>query len=367
MLFGQAGMAALVAGGSAGKRFAASEFLGGTPKLRSFADASGHFVRSGTGFARTRGGLAGVRRKRQLGTESENQFVIPRFRAGISALMSLPPIIYEDDALVVFDKPSGLLVAPDRWDKARANLMGLVHAHPRYGRTVANVHRLDADTSGVLVCTKTKPALDFVTGQFQSKTVQKTYHAFVVVLPPEQAMKVLEPIRDATGALPDAFTVDVALGEDERQPGRMRVFKGRGGKDCMTEFRTLERFGDGRSAPHERGGATASGFAFVECRPLSGRTHLLRVHLAVAGAPILNDAFYGTPDVQLLLSNFKRGYKGREEEKPMIPRLALHATELTLTHPVTREPLTLRAPLPHEFEVALKLLRRFAVSAPRGR
>src|SRR5262245_22179106 len=156
--------------------------------------------------------------------------------------MPLPPIIFEDDSLVAFDKPSGLLVAPDRWDKTRENLMGLVHAHPRYGHGVANVHRLDADTSGVLLCAKTKPALDFLSGQFQSKTVEKKYHAFLVVLPAEQSMKVIAPIRDALGALPDTFTVEVALGEDERQPGRMRVFKGRGGKDCASEFKTLERF-----------------------------------------------------------------------------------------------------------------------------
>lgn len=284
--------------------------------------------------------------------------------------MGLPPIIYEDDALVAFDKPSGLLVAPDRWDKARANLMTMVHEHPKYGRTTANVHRLDADTSGVLLCAKTKPALDFATGQFQSKTVTKVYHAFVVVLPPDAAMKVVAPIRDANQALPDAFTVDLALGEDERQPGRMRVFKGRGGKDCATEFKTLDRFGAGRlgGGPHRPGGASvpaAQGFAFVECHPLTGRTHQLRVHLAAAGAPILNDPFYGAPEIQLLLSNFKRGYKGRDEEKPMIGRLALHASELTLTHPTTRERFTIKAPLPHEFEVALKYLRKYAGPSSR--
>lgn len=276
--------------------------------------------------------------------------------------MALPPVIFEDDSLVAFDKPSGLLVAPDRWDKTRENLMGLVHAHPRYGRTVANVHRLDADTSGLLLCAKTKPALDFLSGQFQSKTVEKKYHAFVAVLPPERAMKVLAPVRDAAGLLPDAFTIDVALGEDERQPGRMRVFKGRGGKDCVSEFRTLERFGASRS-PRAAAGVS---HAFVECRPLTGRTHQLRIHLAAAGAPILNDPFYGDPELKLLLSDLKRGYKGRDDEKPLIGRLALHASELTLKHPVTREPVTLRAPLPHEFEVALKYLRKFAQSGRYG-
>src|SRR5436853_6645268 len=158
-------------------------------------------------------------------------------------------------------------------------------------------------------------------------------------------MKVIAPIRDAAGMLPDTFTVELAFGEDGRQPGRMRVFKGRGGKDCVTEFRTLERFrGAGR-------GAVVS-YAFVECRPLTGRTHQLRVHLAAIGAPILHDVFYGDPDVTLRLSDFKRGYKGREEEKPLIDRLALHASTLTIKHPVTREPLTLHAPIPHEFEVA---------------
>lgn len=274
--------------------------------------------------------------------------------------MPLPPVIFEDDTLIAFDKPSGMLVAPDRWDKTRENLMGLVHAHPRYGHAVANVHRLDADTSGLLLCAKTKPALDFLSGQFQAKTVEKKYHAFVAVLPAERAMKVIAPIRDAAGTLPEAFTVEVSLGEDERQPGRMRVFKGRGGKECASEFRTLERFGSGRAAA-----APGVSYAFVECRPLTGRTHQLRVHLAAAGAPILNDPFYGDPELRLLLSDFKRGYKGRDDEKPLIARLALHASELTLKHPVTREPLTLQAPLPHEFEVALKYLRKFATLSVR--
>jgi 23S rRNA-/tRNA-specific pseudouridylate synthase len=87
------------------------------------------------------------------------------------------------------------------------------------------------------------------------------------------------------------------------------------------------------------------------------------VHLAAAGAPVLNDRFYGDPEIRLLLSDLKRRYKGRAEEKPLIDRLALHASELELKHPTTREPATLRAPLPHEFEVALKYLRKFT---PRG-
>lgn len=271
--------------------------------------------------------------------------------------MPLPTILHEDEALIAFDKPSGLLVAPDRWDKERENLMRLIHDDPRFGRSVANVHRIDADTSGLLLCAKSKPALDFLSGQFQSKTVRKKYHAVVAVLPPGESMKVVAPIRDPAGALPDAFVVDVSLGEDERQKGRMRIFKGRGGKECLSEFRTLERF-----RGSTRRDASGASFAFVECQPLTGRTHQLRLHLAAAGAPVLNDRFYGDPDITLKLSDLKRGYKGREEEKPLLGRLALHASELTITHPVTREPLTITAPLPHDFEVALKYLRKFAAT-----
>ena len=256
---------------------------------------------------------------------------------------NLPPIVYEDEAVVAFDKPSGLLVAPDRWDKTRVNLMGLVH--DRLGHHVANVHRLDADTSGLILCAKTKPALDFLSGQFQSKTVRKVYHALAVALPPERAMKVIPPIRDELGRLPDAFTVELGLDQDPDNPGRMRAFRRRGGKASATDFTTLERFG---------------AYAWVECRPQTGRTHQIRVHLAAAGAPILCDPFYGDPEVQLRLSDLKRGYKGRSDEKPLIRRLALHASALEFTHPISRERFTLAAPLPQEFEVALKYLRKFA-------
>ena len=237
--------------------------------------------------------------------------------------MALPPIIYEDDALLGFDKPSGLLVAPDPGDKQSESLMALVHA--KFGPGVANVHRLDGDTSGVLLCTKTKLALDILSGQFQAKTAEKIYHALV-----------------AGAASPDEFMVELALRADEGRPGLMRAVK-KGGKPSVTHFHVLERF---------------RGFSWLECRPLTGRTHQLRVHLAARGLPILNDTLYGN-DTRLLLSSLKRGYKGRGNERPLISQLALHASELTVTHPVTRERLTLRAPLPNEFVVALKYLRRF--------
>lgn len=265
--------------------------------------------------------------------------------------MTFPGLLFEDAYLAAFDKPSGLPVAPGPREKSRVTLIGLVRE--RFGQAMANVHRLDAAASGVVLCARTKPALDFLSGQFQSKTVRKTYLALVSVLPPERLAAAAGPVRDESGGLPSAFSVDLAIGEDEQLPGRVRVFKKRGGKPSVSEFRVLESFGR---------------FAWLECKPITGRMHQVRVHLAAAGAPVLNDAPYGDPSSRLLLSDMKRGYKGVKTEKPLLSRLGLHAASLGFIHPGTQEPMDIAAPLPHEFEVALKYLRKFAAgSAPAGR
>jgi 23S rRNA-/tRNA-specific pseudouridylate synthase len=204
----------------------------------------------------------------------------------------------------------------------------------------------------VVLCTKTKPALDFVSGQFQSKTVGKVYLAFVVhgglAAPPWAGGA--PAIASADGGLPDEFQVELVLKEDDAAPGRMCVVR-KHGKGAVTDFKVLERFG---------------AFTFLECRPQTGRTHQIRVHLAASGWPILNDPFYGN-DTPLLLSGLKRGYKGRDDERPLIARLALHASALTVTHPLSRERVTITAPLPHDFDVALKYLRKFAGPGARRR
>jgi len=237
--------------------------------------------------------------------------------------MPLPPILHEDDTLLAFDKPHGLPVAGERGSKGAENLIGLVQA--KYGAGVANVHRLDADTSGVLVFAKTKVALDFLSGQFQSKTVEAIYQVLTVGAP-----------------APDAGTLEFVLKEDEAAPGRMCVVK-KHGHAAVTDFKVLGRFGR---------------FAWLECRPHTSRRHQIRVHLAASGTPVLNDLIYGN-DTPLLLSGLKRGYKGRDDERPLISRLALHAAALTFTHPVAQARMTLSAPWPKDFAVALKYLQKF--------
>ncbi len=239
-------------------------------------------------------------------------------------LRDIAPVLFEDDVLVVFDKPSGLLVAPDRWDKERENLMDLVH---RQGSPDwFNVHRLDKDTSGLVVCAKTKPVLDALCRDFEAREVQKVYFALVQGVPS-----------------PPGGRIDLPLGPDSAWPGRMKVSAH--GKPAETEYEVVESWRD---------------YAWVRLVPHTGRTHQLRVHMAAQRHAIIADAFYGKGR-GLFLSDFKRGYKpGREDERALMGRLALHAQELTFRHPVSGEPLTVTSPLPREFEVTLKSLRKFA-------
>jgi len=243
---------------------------------------------------------------------------------------ALPTIIYEDESLIAFDKPSGLPVAPERRSREQDNLLAMVHE--KMGAGLANVHRIDPETSGLVLFAKSKSALDFLSGQFQSKTVTKTYEALVVG----------QPVQDE-------FTVELVIKEDEARPGGMCVVK-KHGKASVTDFTVRARFPQPSGRP---------GLAQLECRPHTGRPHQVRLHLATGGTPILNDPVYGN-DTRLLLSDLKRGYKGRDGERPLITRLALHASMLTFTHPDSREKITVTAPLPKDFGVALKYLEKFA-------
>lgn len=246
------------------------------------------------------------------------------------------PVVYEDAHLLVVDKPSGLLVSPDRYDKERPNLMRLLLDGVAQGKAwatergldyVANAHRIDLDTSGLLLLAKDKPSLVRLAEAFGNGSPQKTYLALVRGNPEA-----------------DEFECDLKLRQDVRQPGRMRW--ARDGKKSLTRFRVVERFG---------------GVSLLECRPVTGRTHQIRVHLKAVGFPILSDPLYGD-GAPLLLSQLKRGYRPKpdEEERPLTPRLALHAWKVALPHPVDGRPLELEAPLPKDLEVALKLLRKHA-------
>jgi RluA family pseudouridine synthase len=246
------------------------------------------------------------------------------------------PVLFEDDALLAIDKPSGLLVSPDRYDVMRPNIMRMMHAdiargakwvHERGLTYLANAHRLDFETSGILLLAKNKPALVALANQFGSELAKKIYLALVVGSPEQ-----------------DDFDDNAKLGQHPTKVGLVRVDE-KNGKKSYTAFEVIERF---------------QGYTYLRCKPRTGRTHQIRVHLQHRGHPILGDKLYGGPE--LLLSKLKKDYrlKRGRTENPLIDRVALHAHELRVTHPATGAEVTITSPLPHDMEVALKMLRKHA-------
>jgi len=217
-------------------------------------------------------------------------------------------IVHEDAALMVIDKPAGLVVHPGAGQPDRT-LMNALLAHapalagvPRAGI----VHRLDKDTSGLLVVAKTVESQASLVRQLADRTMRRAYLALVQGDPP------------ASG------TIDAPVGRDARARTRMAVTHR--GKPARTTYRVLERFGRA---------------ALVECRLDTGRTHQIRVHFQHIRHPLVGDTVY------------RRGTR----HGIAFPRQALHAAELSLRHPVSGEAMTWRAPLPRDFKRLVDQLR----------
>ena len=248
------------------------------------------------------------------------------------------PVLFEDGDLFALDKPARLLTSPDRFDVERPNLMKLLHdgiaqqkpwARERQLTYLANAHRLDFETSGVLLLAKNKPALITLANAFGSEQPLKKYIALVWGCPPEKT-----------------FAVDAKLAPHPLKIGQMQV-NHQSGKKSRTEFEVLEQFSD---------------WSLLRCTPLTERTHQLRIHLKHAGFPLVGDELYGGKP--LWLSRLKRDFylKPGKEERALISRTALHAEELTVAHPVTSEPIAIKSEWPKDLKVALKYLRQYAVA-----
>lgn len=243
------------------------------------------------------------------------------------------PVVFEDAHLLALDKPAGLLTAPDRNDPARPNLMRLLHDAIAAGKSWAvergltylnPAHRLDAETSGVILFAKSKPVLVALANQFGTDQPQAKYVALARGVPRAEQ-----------------FEVDAKIAPHPLTPGLMRV-DSRQGKRAKTLVSVVETFRD---------------YVWLSCRPVTNRTHQIRVHLRHTGLPIVGDALYdGKP---LLLSRLKRDYrlKPGRTERPLLARVALHAEELALVHPITGATVTFTAPCPKDLRVALKYLR----------
>ena len=247
------------------------------------------------------------------------------------------PVLFEDEHLLALAKPAGLLTSPDRGDPLRPNLMQLLHTAIAGGKPWArergldylmNAHRLDCEISGVLLLAKNKPALVALANLFGSEKPVKKHVALAQGRPKE-----------------DQFEIDAKLAPHPVKTGLMHV-DSKNGKKSKTRFEVLEYF---------------SGWTLLKCEPLIGRTHQIRVHLRYARFPIVGDSLYGGKP--LWLSRLKPNYrlKPGHEERPLLSRVALHAEELSLPHPVTGATVTISAPWPKDLKVAVKYLRQFAL------
>jgi 23S rRNA pseudouridine1911/1915/1917 synthase len=229
----------------------------------------------------------------------------PRATAFVAQPLPLS-IVYEDDALLVVDKPAGLVVHPGsgNWDGTLAN--ALLHHAPQLGAVARAgiVHRLDKDTSGLLVVAKTATAQTDLVRQLQARTVRREYLALV------------------QGTVARGGRIDAPLGRHPVKRTSMAVVAA--GKPAVTHYEVRERF---------------EASTLLSCRLETGRTHQIRVHLASLKYPLVGDRTYGR----------RHGIAFR--------RQALHAWRLALVHPVTRELVQWESPLPDDFAALLASLR----------
>jgi RluA family pseudouridine synthase len=241
-------------------------------------------------------------------------------------------IIWQDEHLLVVSKPAGLPTLIDGWDPAAPFLISLLKAS--LGQ-VWVVHRLDRDTSGVMVFALSAEAHRSLNTQFEQRQVQKAYHGLAQGSPEWETKTVRLPLRPNVGRKHRTVV-------DPRQ-----------GKPAHTELRVRERLGE---------------YTLLEAHPHTGRTHQIRAHLAALGHPLVGDELYGGSS-GIFRSQFpgqvseRQMRRGKSQAGAVLERAALHAYSLSLAHPISGEALHFSAPYPRDFDQVLRLLR----GVPRSR
>jgi len=225
-------------------------------------------------------------------------------------------ILYEDETLVVVDKPSGMVVHPGDGTGEDTLVHALLHhCHGKLSSVGAPerpgiIHRLDKDTSGAIVVAKTDPVHHALVKQFADRQIGKEYLALVSGVPREKSGSVTLPIG--------------------RHPTiRVKMAVVQNGKPAHTDWEIIENFGNPAS--------------LLRCRIHTGRTHQIRVHLSSLGNPVVGDETYG--------------FKPARSKVPPPPRVLLHAQKLSFTHPANGEPMTVEAHVPADFSDYLELLK----------
>lgn len=231
-------------------------------------------------------------------------------------------LLHADNDLLAVNKPAGLATIPGRGQET--SLVELLRG-TEFGPEIRLVHRIDVDTSGVLVLARTLSGQRTLVRAFARREVDKEYWAIVEGRPGT-----------------DGGVIDAPIGLHPRHKERMRVWKG--GRAAVTEWELLESW---------------LGYSLLLCRPRTGRRHQIRVHLAHAGMPLAVDPLYGG-GAGIYLSRLKTDYKPSRThpEYPLIGRVSLHARAVRLRHPGTGEMLEVAAEPPKDFRAVINQLRR---------
>jgi 23S rRNA pseudouridine1911/1915/1917 synthase len=244
-------------------------------------------------------------------------------------------ILYEDEHIIAVNKPPGMVVHPARghWSGTLASALSF---HFRQLSSVGGptrpgiVHRLDRDTSGVMVVAKTDPMHFALAAQFEARTTEKEYFAITVGAPDH-----------------DRDFVEQPIGVHPHQREKMAIRVGHStSKEATTFYEVVERF---------------AGFAAVKVRPKTGRTHQIRVHLAHVGCPVLCDKLYGG-HAKVTRGELRRRRAGQggpraDDDDVILERQALHAFRIKVAHPATGEPIEFVAPVAQDIEAVLTELR----------
>ena len=227
-------------------------------------------------------------------------------------------IVYEDEHVIAINKPAHLASLHERHDSGQEAVVSMVKAlNPDYKLC----HRLDRETSGVMLVAKDDETYKSIAKQFEQRSIKKIYHAVV-----------------STAVQLDNLVVDLPLLTDNKR--RVLISK-KQGKPSLTIFNTLQCF---------------KHFTLLQCEPQTGRLHQIRIHAASQNLPLVADELYGGK--LAYLSQIKKVSKSDEIEKPLISRFALHAFQITYTNQ-NGEAVSILAPYPKDFEVFIKLLKKY--------